>query len=161
MPPSQPARTPSAECIDPPPDLRTLINQTDPAACYGDTPITIEAEVVGVGAIDCAPIEPAWMGCSALVALQPIAAAAATTGIVLAATTGPPGLPQMFAAIHPETALEADQIMGRPLRITGHFDDPAAQTCRQTEPIFDQATVPPPDTSSCRNLFVMTAFEQL
>lgn len=159
--PGQPPRTPSAECINPPSDLLTLINQTDPAACYGHTPITVEAEVVGVGAIDCAPIEPAWMGCSAWVALQPITAAAATTGIVLARTSGPPGLLQLFAAIHPETALEADQIMGRPLRITGHFDDPAAETCHQTEPVFDEVTLPPPDTSGCRNLFVLTGFEQL
>lgn len=160
-PQDQPPRTPSAECITPPPDLLTLINQTDPVACYGDTPITVDAEVVGVGAIDCAPIEPAWMGCAALVALQPIAVQAGTTGFVLAATTGPNAPPQLFAAIHPETALEASQITGRPLRITGHFDDPAAQTCRQTEPVFDQATVPPPDISGCRNLFVLTGFEQL
>jgi hypothetical protein len=158
---SHPARTPSAECINPPPDLLTLVNQTDPAACYGDTPITVDAEVVGVGAIDCAPIEPAWMGCSEWVALQPIAGQAGTTGFVLAATTGPPGLPQMFAAMHPETALEASDIIGRLLRITGHYDDPAAQTCRQTEPVFDEATMPPPDISYCRNLFVLTAFEQL
>ena len=51
--------------------------------------------------------------------------------------------------------------MGRPLRITGHFDDPAAQTCRQTGLVFDEETLPPPDSSGCRNLFVMTAFEQL
>ena len=135
-----------------------MINQTDPVACYGDAPITVDAEVVGVGAIDCAPMVPAWMACGAWVALQPIAPQAGTTGFVLAATSGSR---QMFAAIHPETALQASDIMGRSLRITGHFDDPAAQTCRQTAPIFDQATVPPPDISSCRNLFVLTGFEQL
>jgi hypothetical protein len=159
--PSQPARTPSAECINPPPDLVTLVNQTDPVACYGDAPITVDAEVVGVGAIDCAPMEPAWMACGEWVALQPIGAQAGASAIVLAATTGPGAAPQVFAAIHPETALESSDIMGRPLRITGHFDDPAAQTCRQTEPVFDEATVPPPDISGCRNLFVLTAFEQL
>jgi len=159
--PSEPAHTRSADCINPPPDLVTLINQTEPAACYGDTPITVEAEVTFVGAIDCAPIEPAWMGCAEWVALRPVAAQARTTGFVLAKTSGPPGLPQMFAAIHPDTNLEADQIIGRPLRVTGHFDDPAAQTCHQTQPVFDEVTPPPPDTSSCRNLFVMTGFEQL
>jgi len=159
--PSAPARTPSAECINPPLDLLTLINQTEPAACYGDVPITIDAEVVPIGAIDCAPIAPAWMGCAAWVKLQPLAAHARTTGFVLAKTSGPPGLPWMFAAIHPEFALTAQDIEGRQLRITGHFDDPAAQTCRQTELVFDEATLPPPDISSCRNLFVLTAFEEL
>lgn len=158
--PSEAARTPSAECINPPLDLLTLINQTEPAACYGDVPITIDAEVEGVGAIDCAPMEPVWMGCGAWVALQPIAAQAGTPGFVLAATSDP-RRPQMFAAIHPETALEASDIMGRQLRVTGHFDDPAAQTCRQTEPVFDEVTPPPPDISSCRNLLVLTAFEEL
>jgi hypothetical protein len=51
--------------------------------------------------------------------------------------------------------------MGRPLRITGHFDDPAAQTCRQAEAAFNEITPPPPDISGYRNLFVLTAFEQL
>jgi hypothetical protein len=160
---SEPPRTPSAECVNPPPDLLALINQTDPVPCYGDSPITVEAEVVDVGAIDCPPIEPAWLGCGAWVALQPIAATAATTGIVLAKTSGPPGLPQLFAAIHPETALGADQIMGRPLRITGHYDDPAAQTCHQTGPVFGEVTPPPPEQviPGCQRMFVMTAFEQL
>lgn len=159
--PSEPARTPSAECINPPPDLLTLINQTDPVACYGDAPITVDAEVVGVGAIDCAPMVPEWMSCGAWVALQPIAAQASRNGFVLAATSGPRGPLQLFAAIHPETALDSRDIIGRPLRITGHFDDPAAQTCRQTEPVFDETTPPPPDISGCRNLFVLTGFEQL
>jgi hypothetical protein len=159
--PSQPQRTPSAECINPPLDLLSLINQTDPVACYGDTPITVDAEVVAVGAIDCAPMVPAWMACGAWVALQPIAPQPGAAGFVFARTSGPSGLPQMFVAIHPETNLEWSDIMGRQLRITGHFDDPAAQTCRQTAPIFDQATVPPPDISGCRNLFVLTAFEKL
>jgi hypothetical protein len=159
--PGGPARTPSAECIKPALDLLTLINQTDPVACYGDTPITVEADIVSVGAIDCAPMEPVWMACGAWVALQTIPAQAGATGFVLAATSGPRGEAQMFAAIHPETALQWSDIMGRRLRVTGHYDDPAAQTCRQTAPIFDEATVPPPDPSGCRNLFVLTAFEQL
>jgi hypothetical protein len=120
----------------------------------------VDAQVSGVGAIDCAPIEPAWFGCEAWVQLQPIAAQPAATGNVLVAT-GPPGLRWMFAAIHPETALDASDIMGRTLRITGHYDDPAAQTCHQTEPVFDEETPAPPDIFGCRNLFVMTAFEQL
>ena len=161
--PSEPAQTPSAECINPPRDLVTLINQTDPVACYGDDPLTVDALVSAVGAIDCAPIEPAWFGCGAWVQLQAISAQRAATGIVLAATSGPPGLPWMFAAIHPETALDARDIMGRTLRVTGHYDDPAAQTCRQTGPVFDEETPPPPELviPDCQRMFVMTGFEQL
>jgi hypothetical protein len=160
--PAGAAQTPSAECINPPRDLLTLINQTDPVACYGDTPLTVDAEVYGVGAIDCAQMEPAWMACGAWVTLVPIAGQAGRTGFVLAATTGPNARPEMFAAIHPETNLESRDIMGRPLRITGHYDDPAAQTCQETQAPFGEATTPPQQVIKyCRNLFVLTAFEQL
>ena len=160
--PSAPARTPSAECINPPADLLTLINQTDPVACYGDTPITVEAEVGGVGAIDCAALVPAWFSCGAWVTLQPIAAQAGTGGFVLAATTGPRTPPSMFVAIHPDAAAAAANIQGRPLRVTGHYDDPAAQTCRQPEGPFGGPPDPPEDViASCRGLFVLTAFDSL
>ncbi len=140
----------------------TLINQTDPVACYGDDPITVGAQVSGVGAIDCAPIEPRWFGCEAWVSLQPVADQTGGTGFVLAATT-PLGFVEMFAAIHPETALTAGDIVGRTLRVTGHYDDPAAQTCHQTGPVFDEETPPPPELviSDCQRMFVMTGFEQL
>jgi len=160
--PSEPARTPSSECVNPPPDLLTLINQTDPVACYGDGPITVEAEVLAVGAIDCAGVEPAWFMCSAWVWLQPIAARATSTGFVLAKTSGPNQAPWMFATIHPDAAAAAQDIIGRELRVTGHFDDPAAQTCRETAAPFGGPATPPDEViASCRNLFVMTGFESV
>ena len=160
--PSEPARTPSAECINPPPDLLTLLNQTDPVACYGDAPITVEAEVVSIGAIDCAAVEPAWFGCGAWVALQPIVVGVRTTGFVLAATTGPAAPPSMFAAIHPETAVSSVDLLGERLRVTGHFDDPAAQTCVETQAPFGGPGTPPELVITyCRSLFVLTAFERV
>jgi hypothetical protein len=160
--PPTPAQTPSSECINPPPDILTLINQTAPAACYGDAPITVVAEVTAVGAIDCARTEPVWLSCGAWVSLQPIAVGVRTTGFVLAATSGPPGLPSMFAAIHPDTAVASQDIVDRQLRITGNFDDPAAQTCRELEAPFGGPATPPDEVIGyCRNLFVMTAFESV
>jgi hypothetical protein len=159
---SAPARTPSAECINPPVDLLTLINQTDPVACYGDMPITVEAEVGGIGAIDCAALEPAWFSCGSWVSLQPIAAQAGTGGFVLAATTGPNARPQLYVAIHPDALAASANAMGRPLRVTGHYDDPAAQTCRQPEGAFGGPTDPPEVVIAwCRSLFVLTAFDNL
>ena len=160
--PGAPDRTPSAECINPPADLLTLINKTDPVACYGDAEITIEAEPIAIGAIDCAALEPGWFGCGSWVALQPIVVGMRTTGIVLAATTGPPALPWMFATIHPETALSSIDIIGEKLRVTGHFDDPAAQTCVEKEPPFGGPATPPDEViASCQRLFVLTAFERI
>jgi hypothetical protein len=89
-------------------------------------------------------------------------AEAARTGIVLAATTGPNAAPWMFAAIHPETNVVAEDIIGRSLRITGHFDDPAAQTCRETDAPFGEATTPPQQVIAyCQRMFVLTAFASL
>jgi hypothetical protein len=52
--------------------------------------------------------------------------------------------------------------MGRSLRITGHFDDPAAQTCRETEAPFGGATTPPQQVIGiCQTEFVLTAFSNL
>jgi hypothetical protein len=161
-PPGAPAGTPSAKCINPPVDLLTLINQTNPVACYGDTEITVEAEPIGIGAIDCAALEPAWFRCWSWVALQPIVVGKGTSGFVLAATTGPPALPSMFATIHPETALSSVDIIGERLRVTGHFDDPAAQTCVETEAPFGGPSTPPDEViAMCQRLFVLTGFERL
>lgn len=161
LPSNGPDRTPSTECINPPVDLLTLINQTDPVACYGDTELTVEAEPVVIGAIDCAGVEPAWFGCGAWVALQPVVVGRQSTGFLLAATTGPPGLPWMFATIHPETALSSMDILGERLHITGHYDDPAAQTCVETAAPFGEPSDPADVIAGCRNLFVMTAFERI
>jgi hypothetical protein len=64
----------------------------------------------------------------------------------------------MFAAIHPESGVALpDGPEGRLVRVTGHFDDPAATTCRiggSAPPGFLMS--PEEMIRSCRNLFVLT-----
>jgi hypothetical protein len=68
----------------------------------------------------------------------------------------------MFATIHPDTALSSIDIIGEQLRVTGHFDDPAAQTCVEKEPPFGGPATPPDEViASCQRLFVLTAFERI
>ena len=60
-------RTPSADCINPPVDVVTLVYQSDPVACYGGASLTVDAYLVVVrGSIDgpCTAIEPAWFSCT-------------------------------------------------------------------------------------------------
>ena len=155
--PSSAERTPSSECINPPVDLLTLVYQSDPVACYANGPLTVDAYLTGVGAIDgpCLFIEPAWFACDAWVALEGVRKTATTTSIILAATSGP-GYYAFFAAVHP--TLGTDVLRDRNVRVTGHFDDPAAQTCQQTELVGGAETLAPAAEmiEACRRIFVVT-----
>jgi hypothetical protein len=157
-------RTPSPECINPPVDVLTLAYQSDPVACYGNTPLTIDAYLTSPGVIDgpCAFVDPAWLSCNAWVELDVVRQTAATTSNILAyVSTGNPSYP-FLAAIQP-TAGQRDQFMDRNVRVTGHFDDPAARTCRFVAGSgFSDAPNPASDLlSSCRRIFVVTTIVPL
>jgi hypothetical protein len=157
-------RTPSPECIHPPVDVLTLAYQSDPVACYGNTPLTVDGYLTSPGVIDgpCAFVEPAWLSCNSWVELDVVRTTAATTSIILAyVSTGNTSYP-FFAAIQP-TAGPRDQFMDRNVRVTGHFDDPAARTCRFVAGSgFSDAPNPATDLiSSCRRIFVVTTIVPL
>jgi hypothetical protein len=149
-------RTPSAECINPPVDVLTLTYQSDPVACYGDAPLTVDAYLTGVGAIDgpCLDVEPAWLACGSWVDLEVVRQTATKPSIVLAYVSI---YDPLFAAIDP-AAEPRDQFMGSNVRVTGHFDDPAALTCRYTAGSgWPTAEFTASDLiSGCRALFVIT-----
>jgi len=42
-----PTQTPAAGCVNPPPDIAALSDQTDPIACYGNAPLTLDAYPIG------------------------------------------------------------------------------------------------------------------
>jgi hypothetical protein len=160
-PPTPSDRTPSAECINPPVDVLALAYQSDPLACYGDAPLTVDAYLTGVGVIDgpCVEVEPAWLACDSWVALEVVRETAMTPSIILAYVSI---YSPFFAAIDP-TAEPRDQFMGSNVRVTGHFDDPAAQTCRYTAGSgWPNAEFTASDlSSSCRQIFVITAITPL
>jgi hypothetical protein len=138
-----------AGCVNPPADITALIDQqidpdADPVACYGDAPLTLEANWVGGGVADCpsAP-EPAWLACSSF-------------SLRAVGDTRKVGAPELSVAIQPTIGSLPD--VGTDVRVTGHYDDPAAQTCRETALGGGAETLAPAAEmiDRCRRAFVIT-----
>ena len=137
-----------AGCVTPPVDFGDMVGVqqseiVDPVACYCAAPLTFDAQWLNPGIADCptAP-EPAWLACS---------------GYSLRAVgeTGKVGVPELFVAIDPSITAFPDA--GTTVRVTGHFDDPAAQTCHDTFALPD-ASPEPAETviARCERQFVVT-----
>jgi hypothetical protein len=120
-----------AGCVSSP-DVQTLSDLIglggDPVACYGDAPLTFDGEIIA-GVADCpGAVEPLWLSCP-------------QTFLHLVGETRKVGAPGLTVAVDPASGVS----LGEPntnVRVTGHFDDPAAQTCGEIEP--------------CRRVFVIT-----
>jgi hypothetical protein len=141
-------------CVYPPTEITTLIDMQstgrldpagDPIACYRNAPLTFDATWSGGGVADCpAAPEPAWLGCSAF-SLQP------------AGDTRKIGAPRLFVAVDPSFSLSISEPFAQ-VRVTGHFDDPAAQTCRETQLGGGAESLAPAAETieRCRSTFVIT-----
>jgi hypothetical protein len=143
--PFEPTPAPFVVCVNPPADITDLINQTDKVACYGNAPLTIDASRVGFGAFYCGPtVEPTWLSCQDAGSLMPAGSS------VFAATF-------LFVAIDPASGISLAEYFDTDVRVTGHFDDAAAQTCREIEPIPGESPRPAAEViESCRRIFVVT-----
>ena len=157
-PSTSPSAVPTASlpagCVNPPTDITTLIDLQsrgpldpagDPVACYGNAPLTFDATWLGGGVADCpAAPEPAWLACSPF-SLQPFG------------DTRKLGAPQLFVAVDPSVSFSPAEPFAQ-VRVTGHFDDPAALTCRETQLGGGAETLAPvADTiERCRRVFVVT-----
>jgi len=140
-----PTRTPAADCVNPPPDIAALSVVADPVACYGNAPLTFDATWLGGGVADCpAAPEPAWLACSPF-SLQPFG------------DTRKLGAPQLFVAVDPSVSFSPAAPFAQ-VRVTGHYDDPAAQTCRETGRVTGMGTPEPAAATieRCRRTFVVT-----
>ncbi len=140
-------------CVNPPRDVADLMEAqhvpgADPVACYGSTPLTVDAQWAGPGIPGCptAP-EPAWLACSPF-------------WLQMVGETRKVGAPTLDAALDPSITSYPES--GTDVRVTGHFDDPAAQTCRNTFALPDAS--PEPDAAvveRCRRMFVITEIVEL
>lgn len=152
---ASPSSSPPVGCVNAPIDITTLIDMmptgpldpgVDPVACYGNASLTIDATWLGGGAADCpnAP-EPSWLACSSF-------------SLQAAGDTRKVGAPQVFVAIDPSADLSSISEPMMQVRVTGHFDDPAAQTCHETQLGGGAASLAPvaETIEQCRRTFVVT-----
>jgi hypothetical protein len=149
------------DCINPPRDVSTLIEQDRPAACYGSADLTVEAHAtLVVGVVDCpGTLEPAWLGCGGQqVELFALEQAGRLPEFLLVARSRGPSL---WAVIHPDSGIDLHRGLDAPVRAIGHFDDPAAQACRYTEWQLEEPPPPAEVIDGCRSRFVITQLELL
>ena len=140
-----PAQTPAADCVNPPPDIAALSDQTDPVACYGNAPLTLDAYPIGA-AVDCpVSVEPAWLWCP-------------SGDLRLVGETRKVGAPDLLVTVDPASGASLSGHFNTNVRITGHYDDPAAQTCRETGRVAGMGTPEPAAVTveRCRRTFVVT-----
>jgi len=135
-----------ADCVNPPPDIATLSDQADPVACYGSAPLSVDAYLTGSGVVEwMVVIEPAWLGNPTAGSLQ------------LVGETRKVGAPFLLVAIDPASGVSLDDHWDSNVRITGHYDDPAAETCIETGRAFGETPGPAADAIDiCRRTFVVT-----
>ena len=130
--------------MDSPPDVEVLSAQADPAACFGSDPLTFDANLAGGAAADCPiVVEPTWISCP-------------STLLQLVGETRKVGAPFLIVAFDPASPISAGLSNAR---VTGHFDDAAAQTCHETEraPAIGGTPQPVAETiAQCSRTFVVT-----
>jgi hypothetical protein len=142
-----PSLSPALGCLDSPPDVNVLYGQTDPATCFGNAPLTFDGILSAAGVVDCpGSHEPAWIYCPADGNVQALG------------ETRKVGAPFLLVAVDPSGGVSLIQYsLGTNVRITGHFDDAAAQTCHEVEPIPGESPRPASEMIQiCRQTFVVT-----
>jgi hypothetical protein len=140
-----PTQTPAAGCVNPPPDIAALSDQTDPIACYGNAPLVLDAYLLVAQVDYVVTVEPAWLG-------------SPSTDLMLVGETRKVGAPDLLVAVDPASGVSLGKFVDTNVRITGHYDDPAAQTCRETGRVTGMGTPEPAagTIERCRRTFVVT-----
>jgi hypothetical protein len=149
-PTSPPSPALPSGCIDPPPDLATIVALDPPTrlACFGGSALTFAATIskpisdCGVGP----RVEPAWFCLPGVFLDVPDAALDS-------------GLGALDVYWNPSSGLKpASFVAGTTVEIGGHFDDPSASTCHVTEVPAGQSPEPPDQVvMDCRETFIVTA----
>jgi hypothetical protein len=166
--------SPLVSCLGPRPDLAAIL-AVDPGqrlTCFGRADVTFLA-AVAAPTVDCVPVqvEPAWLWCppAAFLAVPGVAGlrpktdpltwasrSALTADMFLLAAAG---APMLEVHVAPSSALDQTQLVpGAIVLVSGHFDDPAAATCRvvAVQPGWRSPT-PAEVVLACREAFVATS----
>lgn len=152
-----PTPTPVLSCGPLPTTAAEIVAMSVPtaAACYGDTSLTIEGYSVpctGCGGLDEYDRSPSWLALNV-----PQYSVGTTPG-----TPGQDVATSFPVFIDPATGI-AFPPAGALVRVTGHFNDPIAKTCRVTpKPGSSVSALDPASViTACRASFVVTAVSQV
>lgn len=141
-------------CVNPPADITTLLDQTDPLACYGSAPLTFAAYLPAPGVTSCPiVIEPAQFSCTG-----------AIWSLQLVGETRKVGAPTLIVVVAPAASASAIEFGGTDVLVTGQFDDPSAQDCHEVERSAAVGGTPEPTAATiewCRRQFVVTGVAPL
>ncbi len=150
--PTPPALPLPSGCVNPPPDLATIVTLDPPTrlTCFGGSSLTFTA-TVSKAISDCGigpRVEPTWF---------------CLPGVFLDVPNASPdsGLGALDVYWNPTSGLKpASFVAGKTVQITGHFDDPVASTCHATDVPAGQS----PERSdqvvlTCRETFVVTVVQ--
>jgi hypothetical protein len=126
------------------------------AACWGDAEIAVAGFVAGpegLGGVSSFTIEPLWMTSREH---------SLSTTDAVDSDAGPVG-PFFALAVPPSLEDGVAALVGRWVRVWGHFHDPAAETCVVATTTPDIGAVPTAGQAIaiCRTSFVLTAVEPL
>jgi len=144
--PTLPSLSPPVGCLKSPPDVALLYDMPDPVACFGNAPLTFDAHLAAAGVVDCpGEHEPAWIYCPA------------DGWLTLVGDARKAGAPFLLFGADPASGPDVSRTFDGNVRVTGHFDDPAAQTCREIQPIPEESPRPASEMIEiCRRTFVVT-----
>jgi hypothetical protein len=152
-----PTSTPVLSCPPMPTTAAEIIAMSVPTAadCYGDTQLTIQGYSVdcgGCGGVDTYDRSPAWLA---------VAIPEFFLGGTLTATGGDT-VTSFPVFINPSTGIKFPAA-GSLVRVTGHFNDPIAKTCKVTPIPGSGASALDPASviTACRASFVVTAVSQV
>jgi len=144
--PALPSLSPAVGCLDSPPDVKVLYDQADRAACFGNAPLTFDAHLAAAGVVDCpGEHDPAWIYCPA------------DGWLTMIGDTNKTGAPFLLFGVDPTSGPEVSNAFDGNVRVTGHYNDPAAQTCREILAIPGESPRPASEMIQiCRQTFVVT-----
>jgi hypothetical protein len=159
----EPVRSRLAGCPGPRPDLALVValDSGQRLVCFGRAALTFQASAVATEP-ECVPIEvdPAWLWCPPVAFLASPGTVAGTLDDTLAIAFVDDVLTlEVYAA--PGSGVDQAQFFGDAIvLVTGHFDDPAAASCRviaaRQEPGL-QAPTAEEVVLACRESFVVTS----
>jgi hypothetical protein len=143
LPPRCPTKEPDLQAV-------TSITGWERLACFDDHPLTLTGTwgCQGCGGTTMGNYEPRWLA-------YPIQYPLLWIDWTTAGGIGPP----LGLRLAPESGLNFPTEPGPIMRITGHFNDPAATTCVMTAPDIQAEVAVATAQTFCREQFVVDSFD--